>query len=36
MLKKLTPTQKVINYITKLQEPGKTCNQISRAIKTCN
>ena len=33
MLKKLTPTQKVINYVTKLQEPGKTCNQISRAIK---
>lgn len=29
----LTPTQKVINYVTKLQEPGKTCNQISRAIK---
>ena len=29
----LTPTQKVINYVTKLQEPGKTCSQISRAIK---
>lgn len=23
----------MINYVTKLQEPGKTCNQISRAIK---
>lgn len=32
-LHKLTPTQKIINYVTKLQEPGKTCNQISRAIK---
>lgn len=33
MRRKLTQTQKVINYVTKLQEPGKTCNQISRAIK---
>lgn len=33
MKHKLTQTQKVIDYVTKLQEPGKTCNQISRAIK---
>ena len=33
MRHKLTQTQKVIDYVTKLQEPGKTCNQISRAIK---
>ena len=30
---KRTATQKVIDYVTKLQEPGKTANQISRAIK---